>query len=990
MAQLSLRVLGDLEVIRGGSALELPPSRKTRGLLAYLALNERSLRREQLCELLWEIPDDPRGSLRWSLSKIRKLVDDEQRPRIIADRNSVSFDASDVDIDVRALHEVVQSGLEGAATAALEQAARTYSGCFLEGLDLPDFQDFYTWCIGEREQAYRSQALLLRALLGRLTDSPEQAVAYAQSLVGLLPYDEAARAHLIELLLRLERKPEAEQQYRLGLQKLKEVGATDSGLLHRAWRNRPRVGSNALAPDHAAAGRSTAPDLAATDHGLVGRDREIALLRRLLEELPGAPGASVVLIRGAPGMGKSSLLQLTAALARRIGAGILKARAFESERIRPFAVWNDALRRALPDNATSRLLSSGERITRDQAFASLYDQLREHTSRHPVVILFDDVQWCDESSVSALHYVLRMNWRLPFLLVAAAREHELRDNVPVLQSIRSLRHDNLLQELRLEPLSTGDLCTLIQRQNPGVDAARLSRQCAGNPLLALELARAEAEGGSARSLAELVQDRMSRLDPAAADVLLWSAVLAPQITLDSLVAVSGLDRGVVERAIEVAEQQGMLHPGPRGYGFSHDLIARCIYEEIAPARQQAMHRRIAEMLEEASAGDLGMAADLAHHAARSGDPALAARAMVSAGRMCLRFYANDDAVSLCERGMGFVAALGDAQRICLTLELCDVRFNAAPLADWRAAAAEYTDLAEQALDLGALDHARLGYQLAAVVRWQHGQWSEAQRDSLQAERITRGADDKAHILGMAEAAKCLLLLERDLSRADAMATEASSLAARCNVLYPVVQASQGMLRYYEGRLDEAVEHLEEARTLARAQGDRVNEYMANEYLTMVEVDRGDYTAATARCQTLVEIGARLREGSEYPFALGLQALCDYGLNGADATLVDCLQVVREADAKARLTYLLNRAAALDIHRGHLERALERSAEALRIAQLMERPTETLLAHLNMAAITRRMNRPEEREHLTRIKDLLAGVVAQWAREHAAELLSQPK
>ncbi len=94
MAGLQLRVLGDLEVIRGTQVLELPPSRKTRGLLAYLALTDRPLRREHLCELLWEIPDDPRGSLRWSLSKIRKLVDEDDCPRIIADRSTVQFDTA--------------------------------------------------------------------------------------------------------------------------------------------------------------------------------------------------------------------------------------------------------------------------------------------------------------------------------------------------------------------------------------------------------------------------------------------------------------------------------------------------------------------------------------------------------------------------------------------------------------------------------------------------------------------------------------------------------------------------------------------------------------------------------------------------------------------------------------------------------------------------------------------------------------------------------
>ena len=991
MAELILRVLGELEVIRDGTVQELPPSRKTRGLLAYLALNQRRMRREQLCELLWEVPDDPRGSLRWSLSKIRKLVDDEGRPRIVADRNSVAFDTSDVRIDVSALHAQVENGMDTLATEALEQAAESWQGSFLEGLDLPDFHDFQAWCIGQREHAYRAQAALLTTLLARLREHPGQALPYASRLVGLLPYDKAARARLIELLLQLGRKPEAEQQYRLGLQKLQEVGDGDSALLYRAWRGAPGGGAGGKSPARPQPPAPAAPVApAAAGHTLVGRDREIALLQRLLAELPAATRAAVVLIRGNPGMGKTSLLQHTARLARGLGAGILKASAYESEQIRPFAVWNDALRRALPDNPTSKLLSGGERITRDQAFASLNEMLCDEAKKQPIVILFDDVQWCDESSISALHYVLRVSPRQPFLLVAAARETELRDNLALQQAVRSLRHDNLLQELRLEPLTQAELGVLIERDFPGVDVAGLSEHCVGNPLLALELARAEAEGGGGQSLAELVQERMSRLDAGAVEVLLWSAVLSPRIDLKSLALATGLAQGVIDAAVEAAEQQGILHPGPRGLRFSHSLIARCIYDEISPGRRQVMHRRVAELLEAASAADLDLAADLAHHAPLSGDPALAARAMVSAGRLCLRFYANEDALGLCQRGLEFVAELPLSERICLTLELCDIRMNAAALENWEAAAEEYVRLAEQALDCGALSHARLGYQMASYVRWQHGQWSGAQRDSMQAERVSRAGEEEAHILGMAEAAKCLVLLERDLSQADALAMEASALAQRRDVQYPALPLAMGLLRYYEGRLDDAVEYLEDARTICKARGDRANEYLANEYLVMIEVERDDYAAAMARCRPLLELAARLREGSEHPFALALEALCGYGINGRDTGLDERLQEVRAADAKQRLTFLLNRAAALDLRCGQLDTALQRSTEALALAELMERPTESLLARVVIEVINRKNNRAGESTNLHSIENISAGTVAGWARERAAALLAAAK
>jgi DNA-binding SARP family transcriptional activator len=92
MTALELHFLGDFEVLKDGKPLPLPPSKKTRALLAYLSLNPRQFRREHLCELLWEIPDDPRGSLRWSLSKLRRLVDDDDQSRIIADRTNVGVD----------------------------------------------------------------------------------------------------------------------------------------------------------------------------------------------------------------------------------------------------------------------------------------------------------------------------------------------------------------------------------------------------------------------------------------------------------------------------------------------------------------------------------------------------------------------------------------------------------------------------------------------------------------------------------------------------------------------------------------------------------------------------------------------------------------------------------------------------------------------------------------------------------------------------------
>jgi DNA-binding SARP family transcriptional activator len=87
--RLQIGVLGELRVTSDGRELPLPPSKKTRALLAYLAVAGRPQRRERLCELFWEVPDDPRGALRWSISKIRQIVNDGGEDRLKADRNTV-------------------------------------------------------------------------------------------------------------------------------------------------------------------------------------------------------------------------------------------------------------------------------------------------------------------------------------------------------------------------------------------------------------------------------------------------------------------------------------------------------------------------------------------------------------------------------------------------------------------------------------------------------------------------------------------------------------------------------------------------------------------------------------------------------------------------------------------------------------------------------------------------------------------------------------
>src|SRR5262249_16314479 len=87
---LEIRLLGELEGRRQGRVLALPHSKKTRALFGYLVATGRPHTRDRLCELFWDGPDDPKGALRWSLTKIRAFLGPSEHSRLVADREHIT------------------------------------------------------------------------------------------------------------------------------------------------------------------------------------------------------------------------------------------------------------------------------------------------------------------------------------------------------------------------------------------------------------------------------------------------------------------------------------------------------------------------------------------------------------------------------------------------------------------------------------------------------------------------------------------------------------------------------------------------------------------------------------------------------------------------------------------------------------------------------------------------------------------------------------
>ncbi|HVO30720.1 MAG TPA: BTAD domain-containing putative transcriptional regulator, partial [bacterium] len=221
--RLEIRLLGELEILRDGKVLPLPASKKTRALAGYLAATRAPVSRDRLCELLWDTPDDPRAALRWSLTKIRPLVDAGKTTRLVAERDRVAIDTKGARVDWLAAQEIDPAHLESASLEALRESAALFRGELLEGLDLPDCFGWYEWLRGEREAARTRRMAVLSVLVKRLAADPAAALPYARARVGLDPLDEAAHIDVLRLYGALGRTAEAEAQY----QSLKRLLAAD-------------------------------------------------------------------------------------------------------------------------------------------------------------------------------------------------------------------------------------------------------------------------------------------------------------------------------------------------------------------------------------------------------------------------------------------------------------------------------------------------------------------------------------------------------------------------------------------------------------------------------------------------------------------------------------------------------------------------------------------------------------------------------------------
>jgi DNA-binding SARP family transcriptional activator/tetratricopeptide (TPR) repeat protein len=962
---LELRLLGELQVAFEGREIALPASKKTRALLAYLVATGTPHRREGLCDLLWEGPDDPRGELRWSLAKVRPLLDLGGTVRLKTDRSRVAFEPQGAIVDLTTVRDLL-GDLSIEPIEALKNAVALFRGEFLDGLDLPLCYRFQQWCLVERAAASALRLGALRGLLERLDHSPEEALVHARRLVVADPLSEDGHAGVVRLLARLGRRREALAHYDDARRLLeREVGLPLSGALERA---RHEIGPRSLEfrarHDPAAIDQEATAASTRSIIPFVGRFAERARIDELVSTAANAQTTPILLVGGEPGIGKSRLLEHLADCMVAAGGLCLKGRAFEAEAGHPYGAWIEALSAVAGDSVPEDTRQNVALLRpafgpppstpadRGRLFEAVLSLLRHLAQRTPLAIVLDDLQWLDEAASALLHYVARVqNAPARVLFACGVRPGELADNAPMSRVLTALEREGRVLELSLLGLSEAETAELVKAINPAVDTASVFRECDGNPLFALELSRAHGELSRRprRPLQTVIAGQLATLDEPCRNLVSWASAIGRTFRPAMLATLAGFETPAMLRALERLERRGIIRAAAADvYDFVHDVIRRAAYQEISQPRRTLMHQQIARILESVVASDDTAAGDLVRHAEHAGDPALAARACILAGERSLRLFANAEAAALARRGRSHLDRLPDnrlRRELMIGILKIDVLSAAGPgMRPLPQVAEALVEAIAKAEEAELHETAATGYYLSSVLHQQTGDLGRAHECTVRAAEAGRGAGRQAYARQLANTARCLIELETEIPRARALLDEAETLLGPLGQRDCELQWGRGLIERWAGDGDHARALVNGALNLARETEDRWREFRCLTWLALIDFECGRHAEAEERCRELRLVAARMGDG-EAPVADVIEALTrvaetsPQALDGLDAAL----SRVRAVDDKSYLAYALNAAALLCFRQGQRREATAYADEALELAIAMERHNEISIA-----------------------------------------------
>lgn len=691
---LSLHLLGPFALYTKDNQATPDLRRKTRALLAYLAVAKRPYTRHELAGLFCQEADAPLRALRHLLSRLRAALG----PNVLwEDGETIQLDKKHIWVDAHYFTQVLEADLSQLSQSTLAETIALYHGEYLAGLHLPDSPEFELWLLGYRAHLHRLYERSALALLDLylVNTQFETALPLAQQVVQHSPLLEEAHYCLISLYAQTNQRTAALNQYQrcrrllakeLAVEPMPALVTLHADIL--AGRLQPASSFIPLPALLSSPTWTTAADF-------VGREKELAQLQTAWVATQRGH-TSLVLITAEAGGGKTRLAQeFIATLANVVP---LMGHCYESTRALAYQPWTqllekllvhldenhwrtlpvpwlDELARLLPMLAAKQ--SSPTTSQPEQLFAAVVGLLQ--LWERPCLLFLDDLQWADAASLQLLHYVSE-RVTTPILMMAVYRSEEAEDNPALLTLLRDWsRRDDVIR-LVLPPISPAAIEQLLVQLWPQLPARypvphlrdRLYQATGGNPLFIGEIVRELTSTAHLPddlpvppSLRDLIQRRLHQLPGSGRQVLESLAVLEQPATLELAQQISARSEEEMLQALESGLRWRLLQTDTASHQveFSHDLMRQAVGQQLSHVRRQLLHRRTAVALSKQGA----KAATLAYHWHQAGDTAQEAIYAVQAGEEAAAVYAHKEAIRYLELALTLLPKPAEQLRALLVL-----------------------------------------------------------------------------------------------------------------------------------------------------------------------------------------------------------------------------------------------------------------------------------------------------------------------------------
>ncbi len=648
--------------------------RQARALLYCLADDLQPVPRDRLIFLLWPDTDDAtaRRNLIRLLNYTRQSL--PQPDLLLTNNAGVALNPDLVWSDtVQFAKLCAADDLTG-----WETAASLYRSRFLDGFTLPDSPEFDQWLSQTQRQYERIYLDVLRKLVATKSESHNHAAAihYAQKYLADDDLAEDIHRHLISLYAAAGDRSAALRQFEqcamvlereLGVPPLPETRAA-----YEAARDSTQPPPPEVVPKPE---WTTLPGL---DLPLIGRDEAWQVLTEAYRRYQ---SGGVIFISGEAGVGKSRLMQEFATAQSGL---VLTGNSHATGQALPYQPLVQALRLALPLRdrwshtlpiwlaEVSRLLPELHahfpdlpppvEVAPQQAQARLLEALSEVfaslATDSPLLLCLDDVHWTDEATLGWLEYVTKRLANSRICVVGTYRSHRAER---LADWRRSLNRAGLAAPVLLNGLSETAVAELLHQA--GVEqaatnplAGRIHAATGGNAFFVLETIRELLETGQPfnhlvdlplpQTVRDAVLRRAARLTPLAQQVVTVAAVLSPNLTVETLVEVSGRAEMETVESVEELLTHQLLQAEGHAFRFQHDLARQTIYEDISPWRQRLLHRRAAESLTKSNVpDDAGLLATIAYHFEIAGEVNKAVDYFRQAATAAQRLFAHQEAIA---------------------------------------------------------------------------------------------------------------------------------------------------------------------------------------------------------------------------------------------------------------------------------------------------------------------------------------------------------